>query len=286
MARVGTHDIDAVSVGGIETCIELPGWDLAFDIGRCPLTAIRRSRLLLTHTHMDHASGLAYHAAQRDLFRMPPPTYYVPEPNLVDLGVMLDAWRRLDRSELPCTLVPVAIGERFELGPGRAGRAFRSPHRVWCQGYALSSVHQKLKASLAGQGAEVIRACRERGEPVTEAVEVIDVAFTGDATIEILDVSPVVRTARLLIIEVTFFDDDVPPPVAKKKGHVHIQDLADRAADLENEHVLLTHASARYSPARIRARVDAVLPEALRARVQLLSDLSPPLLPSRKRGRG
>ena len=33
---LGGVNIEAISVGGLETCIQLPGAKLAFDIGRCP----------------------------------------------------------------------------------------------------------------------------------------------------------------------------------------------------------------------------------------------------------
>ena len=33
MLRLSGHEVEAVSVGGLETCIQLPGWDLALDIG-------------------------------------------------------------------------------------------------------------------------------------------------------------------------------------------------------------------------------------------------------------
>ena len=46
--------VDALSVGGLETCIQIPGWDLAFDIGRCPPSVVSRSHVLFTHAHMDH----------------------------------------------------------------------------------------------------------------------------------------------------------------------------------------------------------------------------------------
>ena len=74
MLKILGNDLEAVSIGGLETCIELPAWGLCFDIGRCPPSAVRRERVFITHAHMDHAGGLAYHAAMRDLLGMKPPT--------------------------------------------------------------------------------------------------------------------------------------------------------------------------------------------------------------------
>ena len=75
-------DFEAISVGGVETCIEILNWDLCFDIGRCPVSAVNRRRVFVTHGHMDHMSGIVYHAASRDS-SPPKPVYYVPEQVLV-----------------------------------------------------------------------------------------------------------------------------------------------------------------------------------------------------------
>lgn len=266
-------EIQALSVGGLETCIQLPGWDLAFDIGRCPPGAVARSRVLVTHAHMDHAGGLAYHAATRDLYGMSPPTYWVPPQNLADFEELMAVWRRLDRSELACTLVGVGPGERFSLGGNRWAEPFRSPHRVVCQGYALGTTRAKLRPEHQGLSGPELQALRATGAALTERVDVVEVAFTGDTTIEVVERIEAVRTARLLVMEVTFVGDDVPPAKAHAKGHVHLDDVAARADLFQNEALLFTHFSARYSPAAIRRELDRRLPRHLRERVVSLPEL-------------
>ena len=59
--------IEAISVGGLETCIVLPGFKLAFDIGLCPPEVVKRDTVLFTHAHVDHMGGIAYHTATRSL---------------------------------------------------------------------------------------------------------------------------------------------------------------------------------------------------------------------------
>ena len=65
MPRLAGILVDGVSVGGVETCIDLPEFKLAFDIGRCPDDAVLRPTILFTHAHMDHMGGVAWHAATR-----------------------------------------------------------------------------------------------------------------------------------------------------------------------------------------------------------------------------
>lgn len=265
--RLCGYLIDAISVGGIETCIQFPELDLAFDIGRCPHSAVKRKRILLTHTHMDHAGGIAYHAATRDLVKAPVPTWYVPRENAADLEALLDVWRRLDKSELPATLVACGPGDVVELGGGWIARPFRSPHRVACQGYALCRRLTHLHPALIGLSEAEVRARRLAGEVVTETVERVEIAFTGDTLPEVIEREELVRTARLLVMECTFLDDRVPVEKARGSGHVHLDELVERADLLQNEHILLTHFSARYSPAQVTQTLKRRLPESLRDRV-------------------
>ena len=263
-------EVRGLSIGGVETCIDLPRQKLCFDIGRCPREAVARPTVLFTHAHMDHMGGVAYHAATRALQRMAPPTYVVPRENAEALGELFAAWRRLDRSELAHTLVPLSPGEEHCLPNGWVARAFRSPHRVPCQGYALVSTRQKLRADLVGSTREEVRALALAGERVTEPHETVEVAFTGDTRVEVLEHEPLVRAARLLILECTFVDQRVSVAECRDKGHVHLDELAERAELLRNEAVLLTHFSARYGPAEVRARIDERLPAELAARVTAL----------------
>jgi ribonuclease Z len=183
----------------------------------------------------------------------------------------MDAWRRLDKSALPCIFEPCGPGDCIDLGANRYARPFRSPHRVPCQGYALTQRRKKLRPELAGlPGAEIHRR-RLAGEEVTEELETVEVAFTGDSLIEVVDREPLVRTAKLLIIEVTFLDERVSVESARSKGHIHLDEIVARADLFENEALLFTHFSARYDAADIARILDARLPPGLRERVTPLA---------------
>jgi len=265
--RLAGHLVHALSIGGIETCIQLPELDLCFDIGRCPHAAVKRKRVFLTHTHMDHAGGIAYHAATRDLYKAPAPTWYVPRENAPDIEALLAVWRRLDGSDLPVNLVACGPGDSLDLGKGWVAHPFRSPHRVPTQGYALGRRKTRLRADLQGLGEQAVRERRLAGEDVAETTETIEVAFTGDTLPEVIEREEAVRTARLLVIECTFVDDRVPVAKARGSGHIHLDELLDRADLLQNEAILLTHFSARYSDEQIVSALNRRMPKHLRERV-------------------
>jgi len=262
-------DVTGVSVGGLETCLEVPRWKLAFDIGHGPHTAVSRHSVLFTHAHMDHMGGVGNHCATRALRGMAPPVYVVPRENAADFERLFEAWRRLDRGTLPYELVPLAPGEEHVLPNGLVTRAFRSPHRVACQGYAILSRREKLREAYAGRPGPEIAAARQAGERVTHTVESVELAFTGDALVEVLE-QPDVQRARRLVVECTFLDERVSVEQAREKGHIHLFELVERADLLRQEALLLTHASPRYSRRQVLAALDAHLPAELRARCQAL----------------
>ncbi len=267
MPVVGGIRIEGISVAGIETCIDLPEWKLAFDIGRVPDVAVPRATILFTHAHMDHMGGVAWHCATRALRGLEPPTYVVGPENAAALRDLFDVWRRLDRSDLPCNIVVVAPGEDVLLGPRRIARAFRSVHRVPCQGYAIVEKRTKLSARFAGSSQAQIDAARLSGETIVEESESIELAFCGDTSIDVVERVELVREARVLVLECTFLDDRVSRASSRSMGHVHLDDVIERAELFHNEAILLTHLSARYRPDEVRRILAERLPASLRERV-------------------
>lgn len=270
MLQLAGTAVEALSVAGLETCIQLPGFGLCFDMGVCPPSAVSLRDVLFTHAHIDHMGAVVSHCATRSLYRLPPPRYLFPEENEEALRALLEVWRRLDHSELDCALRPVRPGEDIQLSKGLRAQIFRSIHRVPSVGYGLYKTRSRLRPEWQGAPGEELRAAKAAGEVIAEEVEALEVVFCGDTVIDVVEREPMVRTARLLILECTFVDDTVSVAGARKLGHVHLDEIIDRADLFENEAILLTHLSARY-PLRAAQQILARrLPASLRDRVTLL----------------
>lgn len=267
--------IEGFSIGGLETYIRLRELGLCFDIGRAPEQSLSCGLVLFTHGHVDHLGGVISHAASRALRGMAPPTYVVPPPLAAQLHRLLDLWREIDGADLPCHVIPLGPGEellhkkRFKIKP------FRAPHFQPSQGYGIWELRSKLRPEFQGCSGGEIQALRASGRDVKIETELPLVSFTGDASAEVFD-EPIVRTARLSIMEVTFVDGRVPLESAREKRHTHIDEVVRRADEFENEAILMTHFSARYNARQIIAALDERLPPGLRARTTpLLNRIQP-----------
>lgn len=268
--EIAGHVIEAHSVGGIETSFQVPSFDCNLDIGRCPPAALRRSRLFLTHAHMDHAAGLPYFVSMRAMQNLPPPKVYCPQGIHANLSQILALWTQLDSSANRCELIGVNPGDRFALGGDRYMEAFRSPHRVETLGFCLIRQRKKLKPAYYGLNGKAIAEQVRLGQEVHESDETPEICFPGDTNITVVENEILVRTSRLLMLECTFIGDKPGQRWAHKGGHIHLDDIAERADLFQNEAILLTHFSRRYAPDIIRKAVQDRLPKRLKERIHLL----------------
>jgi len=230
----------------METCIQLPHQKFCFDLGRCPWDATKLPNVFFTHTHTDHMGGIVIHVATRALKSAGVPTYYMPTEKVEDVKAVLTAWRKVDGAPMPCNIVGVSPGDEFPVSQNRFIRAFRAVHTTPALGYALIHRRKKLKPEYVGRPGAEIGALRQGGTEVTDDHDKVELVFCGDTTIDVLDREPWIYEAETLILEMTFVDDRVPRESARKHGHVHLEDVLDRAHLFQNTNLLFTHFSSRY----------------------------------------
>lgn len=261
--------IEGYSRAAVQTYWRIPELKIGFDLGLQPWAFMATRTWAVSHTHIDHIAALPVYVARRRLMRMPAPTIYLPKYAIPDVQNLLAVFQRLDGGRLPCLLHGVEPGDEVELNRTQVLAAFATHHRLPSLGYAVWERRHKLKPEYKDLAGEQIRDLRLGGTEVTNEVRTPLVAFLGDSNPRGLDDNPVCYQAKVLIMEVTFVAPGHKRERIHKFGHVHLDDLIDRADCFENELIIASHFSTRYHDDQIRRMVEKRLPARLRERVLL-----------------
>ncbi len=75
--------------------------------------------------------------------------------------------------------------------------------------------------------------------------------------------------AHVLVMEMTFVAPSHRKEKIHKFGHIHLDDVVERRQKFQNELIIASHFSTRYSGKRIRDLVARSLPDMLDGRLQL-----------------
>lgn len=265
---VGPYTLRGISVGGIYTTLQVPELDVVLDAGVALRSFATTNRLFLSHGHLDHVSGLAGLLNIRGLLGMSPLKLHLPAEIEDDLRALLRAHTALARVELAAELVPMRPGDERSLGRGLFVRALRTHHPVPSLGYQFLRRVNKLRPEHQGRpAAEVARLRKEGADDVFEAHERLELAYVTDTLSRVLETSPSLLTSRVLVLECTFVDPRHSVESARRKAHLHLDELAALAPRFENEVLALMHFSQASSPDAVREAVQTRLPPGLRERV-------------------
>ena len=257
------------TLAGITTSLVFRNAQLAFDVGQGLPFQMGVRRVLLTHGHLDHAAGVPYLGAQRNMQSQRQNDIYTPPSLAKPLGEILRLWAEIDQHDYAYALHPVAPGAMVEIDKQFCFKPFRTVHRVESQGYLVYQKKKRLRAGLREAGPEAILEARRRGEDVNESYLEPTVAFTGDTQSEFIDSDADIARARVLFVECTFFGEGRTVADAREWGHIHFDELRELLPRLRNERIVLIHASVRYSSAYINKILDESLSPLDRARVTL-----------------
>jgi ribonuclease Z len=260
-------EIEGVSIAGHESFYKVPALRALLEFGRAPEDTVGYSTIYLSHAHLDHAAGLAHHASRRKLGGLPPARVFAPKESASDLEAWVAACERLENVLYGVEILPAVVGESVRIRNDLEVRFLPGRHNVPAVAYLFSEVRQKLKEEFAQRTGPEIAALRARGTEITRREEIPVFAYSGDCGAEIFRTAPELLRARVLLIECSFLlEEDLPR--ARAYQHLHLQDFLENADRFENEAIVLTHFSLRYTADQIRAALQA-LPEPLAKRAIL-----------------
>lgn len=268
---LGDIRIIGYSVAGEETVIAAPELNVCFDVGKAPAEMLSVDHVLLSHGHMDHSAGLAYYFSQRNFVGNAPGCVLAPKYLVQPIRDLLRVWAAIEGHESPAKLVGMSPGDNFEVRRGLVVRAFEINHRVPALGFCVLDVRHKLKPEYVGlQGSELVN-LKKQGIEIEHTVEVPLIAFCGDTAEGSWQQLEMVRTAKVLILECSFFEPDHVKR-ARLGYHLHVRDVARILEKMDNEHFLLTHLSRRTSLRDAKAMLAKLVSERVHSRVTFLMD--------------
>eukprot|EP00051_Salpingoeca_urceolata_P005494 m.73716 g.73716 ORF g.73716 m.73716 type:complete len:284 (-) comp14376_c0_seq2:165-1016(-) len=251
--QVGQWLLTGQSIAGYWTSIAVTGpFKICFDAGRVHKGMLKSEIVAVSHGHPDHIAALPQHAFVRNLEKKPRATYYVHRAVAAPLHRMLESAVELEGStravsDLCCVRVPV---KPVKLSNGFWLAAYAMSHRVPAQGYVLSRKSNRVRPEHRHldktQIHELIK-LHGRDVVVDTATRVPCIAYTGDTRIDTVLTTPDMLTATILIMECTIIDDALSVEETRARGHIHLDELVEHADAFQNQHIVLTHFSARYS---------------------------------------
>ena len=264
----GPYTVRGVSIGGVYTSLAIPELSLVFDAGIAPRSAGGIDTILLSHGHADHVGALPALLGIRGLHgKTKPPRVVMPVEIVDDLQAALGALSKLQRWPLDIEAIGMAPGDEIELRGDLRVRAVRTFHPVPSLAYIIVRRVSKLRPEFRGLPGPEIAARRLAGEPMLDHEERLELAYATDTLVSVLDHSPELFSARVLVIECTFLDARKSLEAARAGCHIHLDEVIERADRFENETVVLMHCSQLYRPDEVAQILDARLPASLRRRV-------------------
>ena len=261
--------IEGYSRAAVQSYWRIPELKLGFDLGASPWSFMGTSVYFISHAHLDHMAALPAYVARRRMMKMSPPTIYLPEEVVDPVWKMLRSWHKLDRGRMDCELIGMKDGEDIQLTREHAVTAFQTKHTVPSIGFQVWDCRKKLKQEFMGKPETEIRDARMAGVEVSEEIRVPLVCYTGDTAPAGLDHFETAYESKVLITEMTFHRPEHRRERIHKFGHMHLDDIIERADRFKNELLILAHFSTRYHDKQVLNAVKKRVPEDLLERIHL-----------------
>lgn len=261
--------VEGYSRAAVQTYWRVPEFKIGFDLGAQPWSFMSTATWFVSHAHLDHIASLPVYVARRRMMKMEPPTIYLPAVAVEPVERILKLFTRLDRGRMPCQLVPIEPGMEIELSREHVVTVSATKHTVPSMGFVVWERRRKLRTEYQNLSGPQIRDLRLGGTDVTEERRVPRIAYLGDSAPEGLDNCPAMFEAQVLVMEITFVTPSHRKDKIHKFGHIHLDDVVERRAKFQNELIIASHFSTRYSTKRIRDVVARVVPDMLDGRLQL-----------------
>lgn len=260
--------LEGRSRAGHETFFRIRELGVALDIGRGPDLVLPMDHVFITHAHLDHAAGIPFYAAQRRLQGVDGGTIYVPSESADGVRELLRVQEKLTGGEFHVDVRGLEAGDEVRFGRTHMVRAHAASHRVAARAYELVEIRHRLLPEFEGVDREELSRLHREGVRIDGPYSWPVLFYTGDTDRGLLETCEAAFKAEVLLVECSFLADGHQER-AEMYRHIHIDDIAAFAEKFENQLIVLTHFSRRYSRDEIRTLVRRRLPVSLHERIRL-----------------
>jgi ribonuclease Z len=265
--QAGPYTISGVSIAGLHTSLYVRQLGVLLDVGMALRSCAGAEHVFLSHGHADHMGALVTLLGMRGLMRMPAPRVFMPAEMAPSTEQALALLSRSQRHEFALQVQPLQPGDEHALRPDLMVRAFRTHHTGPSLGYLFFNRVQKLRREfLSLSGAEIAQR-RKRGEDLFAWEERLELAYATDTLLRVVDTMPTLLETRVLILECSFLDERKDVAASRVGGHIHLDELLERAEAFRNEALVLMHFSQMYSPLEVHRILERRCPAHLRERI-------------------
>jgi len=284
--RLGPFRANGFSVSSRATWITLPTFDLGLDLGWCVEAMRDISRVFISHLHQDHCAGLPIWLDWRQsaIEAHGPPRVYLPAPSAEPARRWLEAAAVAQHMpNLRFELVPMAEGDRVDLGGHFVLEAFETTHHVPTIGALIAQRLRHLKPAFQHLTSDEVSQLFERGVDIHDLELRPLVAYTSDTTPEVFERRPDLLRAQVLIVECSLVEGALVDGTRTRSTrgerpelhHCHIRPLSRALDAFEGEHLILCHTPPHLAHADMHAFFLPRLAPRLRSKLAVVPHRSP-----------
>lgn len=258
--------------GGVRTSIFVPEIKIAFDAGTMLPMVDSFDRYFITHGHPDHIGAIPSIVARRTTKRAGViVNFHIPKEFVERLSTVLSTMEQMygDRSVYPAKIIGHQHGDLIPIGNGYSLEALRTYHGVPTTGWSVRHRVSKLKPEFIGKSTEEIVQAKHSGIPITDDIESLILTVPGDTMIEFLQRTPQAQKCKVLVHEVTHWDDNVSVKESRSRGHTHVNDMIENCEKFEGDHLVLCHRSMKYPRSFIEKVVKERFPSSMIPKIHL-----------------
>lgn len=252
--------------GGICTSIYVRELKCAFDAGIVLPMVDSFEKYFITHFHPDHCGALPTILARRTTKRAGESIIvHVPNEKVEELSSVFSIMENLygDRSVYPGKIIGHHHGDIINIGNGYSVKALKTYHGVASCGWSVSHTVKKLKDEFIGKSTEEIIQAKNAGIEITNDTESLILTIPGDTMIEFLERIPEAQECKILVHEVTHWDDTVSVEESRSRGHTHVDNMIEHCEKFKGDHLVLVHRSMKYSRSFIEKVVKERFPSSM-----------------------